>query len=232
MKWRAIARALHISRNTVRQIVTEHTMPRASSRTLHSASARAARAALEARRLPLPDRELLATYPDITAQRVFEILSREGLRRRLHAGQGTGAQYSPEEGDQAEPRNAAARAGDMAECDWSPYEVPFTHAPRRDAAGLRLHAALLDAKVLRLPGGQWAASPDGRATSTPSSASRGAAHRCKLRQPEAGGAALGGKPADLQLCASSISPPITNSGSGGPRMRPTGSLGSSGVSGN
>jgi len=73
MKWRAIARALKISRNTVRRIVTEHQQAREQPHSALPASRRLARAS---KLDPLRPRveELLRVYPDITAQRVFEVL--------------------------------------------------------------------------------------------------------------------------------------------------------------
>ncbi len=73
MTWRAIARALHISRNTVRHIVTSHQAAREAA---HSAlpwarSSRRRVSKLEPFRRQIA--ELLERYPDITAQRVFEI---------------------------------------------------------------------------------------------------------------------------------------------------------------
>lgn len=128
MKWRAIARALHISRNTVRQIVNDHGGARATE---HCALPRP-------RRRPRPSKldpfrpqldELFRTYPDITAQRVFEILREKGF-----AGGYTGVKVlvrrirprpAPKPSLETPPRVP----GDLAECDWSPYPVTFTHAP-------------------------------------------------------------------------------------------------------
>lgn len=130
MKRRAIARALHISRNTVRRIVTEHHEEREQP---HSAlvAPSVARASKLAPFRAEVDRLLLA-YPDITAQRVFERLRGEKgyqggdtivkeLVRRLRP------KPPPTPSLQTPPRVP----GDMGECDWSPYEVNFTQAPRQ-----------------------------------------------------------------------------------------------------
>jgi len=129
MKWRAIARALHISRNTVRGIVTEHAQVREQPH-----------AALVVRRsLPRPSKldplrprieELLKTYEDITAQRVFEILREEkgfdggysGVKRLVRKLR---PRKPPKPSLETPPREPA----DMAECDWASYPVTFTHAP-------------------------------------------------------------------------------------------------------
>ena len=129
MTRRAIARALKISRNTVRQIVTEHERTREQPHTaLPAQRSRARVSKLD----PLRPRvaELLKTYEDITAQRVFEILRDEkgytggdtivkGLVRKLRP------KKPPKPSLETPPREP----GDMAECDWSPYPVTFTHAP-------------------------------------------------------------------------------------------------------
>jgi transposase len=129
MKWRAIARALKVSRNTVRQIVTEHERTRDQPHTaLPARRSRARGSKLD----PLRPRveELLKTYEDITAQRVFEILRDEqgytggdtivkGLVRKLRP------QEPPKPSLETPPREP----GKMAECDWSPYPVTFTQAP-------------------------------------------------------------------------------------------------------
>ena len=76
---RAIARALSVSRNTVRKLIVEHAKARrAPHASLVAPPARAPRASkLDAFR----DRtkELLERFPDITAQRVFEELRGVGF---------------------------------------------------------------------------------------------------------------------------------------------------------
>lgn len=130
MKWRAIARALHLSRNTVRRVVTGHREVREQPHSALPAPSVARGSKLDAFRGEV-DR-LLATYPDITAQRVFEILRGErgyeggdtivkDLVRRLRP------KPPPKPSLQTPPRVP----GDMGECDWSPYEIAFTHAPKQ-----------------------------------------------------------------------------------------------------
>lgn len=131
MTWRAIARALHISRNTVKRIVTEH---RAGREQPHSAlpvpSGIVRSSKLDPFRAEV-DR-LLRVYPAITAQRVFELLRGE----KGYQGGGTivkllvrklRPQPSPTPSLQTPPRVPGA----LSECDWSSYEVSFTHAPRQ-----------------------------------------------------------------------------------------------------
>jgi len=129
MKWRAIARALHISRNTVRRVVTEHGRVREAPHTALPARRTVARPSkLDPFRGQVE--QLLKTYPDITAQRVFEILRGEKgyqggdtivklLVRKLRP------KPPPKPSLTTPPRVP----GDMAECDWSSYPVTFTHEP-------------------------------------------------------------------------------------------------------
>jgi len=129
MKRRAIARALKISRNTVRQILTDHGDAREQPHSALVARRSVARASkLDPFRAQIED--LLKTYPDITTQRVFEILRGEKgysggdsivkvLLRKIRP------KAPPKPSLETPPREP----GDMAECDWSPYPVVFTHAP-------------------------------------------------------------------------------------------------------
>lgn len=83
MKRRAIARALHISRNTVRDILEKHTAARQQGHSaLRPRSPRVRSSALDVHRPKVEG--LLGTYPDITAQRVFE-----SCMRRRSFGVGT-----------------------------------------------------------------------------------------------------------------------------------------------
>jgi transposase len=128
MTWRAIARALHISRNTVRRIVTEHRQAREQPHTALPALRTVARSSkLQPFRANIDD--LLKTYPDITAQRVYEILRGE----KGYDGGYTGVRVlvrklrpkpPPTPSLQTPPRVP----GKMGECDWSPFPVHFTHA--------------------------------------------------------------------------------------------------------
>lgn len=132
MKRRAIARALRISRNTVKKILLEHCQARAQPHTALPGAQRPARTSkLDPHRPRIEG--LVRTYPDITSQHVFEILRDEAafgggytgvkeLVRRLRP------KPPPKPSLETPPR----LPGDLAECDWSPYTVPFTHAPPMD----------------------------------------------------------------------------------------------------
>ncbi len=123
---RAIARALGVSRNTVRTLLAAHAEGRDTAQVA---------IAPRPRRAPRPSKldawrprvaALMAKYADITAQRVFEILRAEGfdggytgVKRHVRAVRPppkpapslTTPDYGP---------------GEMAESDWSPYEIRFT----------------------------------------------------------------------------------------------------------
>lgn len=123
---RAIARALGVSRNTVKALLAEHAGARDR---VHSAlpepPPRAPRAskidAFAARAA-----ELMGRYPDITAQRIFETLREEGYRGGYTAVKKHVRRKRPP------PRPKPSRVapvygpGKMAESDWSPYEIAFT----------------------------------------------------------------------------------------------------------
>ncbi|MHB8875833.1 MAG: IS21 family transposase [Myxococcaceae bacterium] len=128
MKRRAIARALHISRNTVRKVLAAHGEARATS---HSALARPRTwtrpSKLDVFR-PRVD-ELLGQYKDITAQRVFEILCEDGFDGGYTGVKDLVRRIRPKPTPKPSLETPPRVPGDMGECDWSPYDVAFTHAP-------------------------------------------------------------------------------------------------------
>ena len=128
MTWRAIARALKISRNTVRQIVVEHGRARQ-----HPHSALPVRRTVRRPSKLDPFRpqidKLLHDYPDITAQRVFEILREAGFGGGYTGVRDLVRKIRPKKAPQASLETEPRKPGDLAECDWSPYPVTFTHAP-------------------------------------------------------------------------------------------------------
>lgn len=128
MKRRAIARALRISRNTVRRILAEHGGARL---TLHSALPRPRTwtrpSKLDVFR-PQVD-ELLQQYADITAQRVFEVLREKGFGGGYTGVKDLVRRIRPKSPPKPSLETPPRVPGDMAECDWSPYNVTFTHAP-------------------------------------------------------------------------------------------------------
>lgn len=128
MKRRAIARALHLSRNTVRQILAEHGLERASA---HCAIVRPRTLARPSKLDPFRAKvdELLREYSDITAQRVFEILREKGFDGGYSVVKVLVRRARPKPAPKASLETAPREPGEMAECDWSPYRVTFTHAP-------------------------------------------------------------------------------------------------------
>jgi transposase len=128
MKWRAIARALRISRNTVRKIMEEHqdarqnphwALPRRPS-IQRSSKLDPFRAEIEG---------LFRLYPDITAQRVFEILRGKDFDGGYTVVKDLVRRIRPKKAPTPSLETAPRVPGEMAECDWSPYLVTFTHAP-------------------------------------------------------------------------------------------------------
>ena len=132
MSKRAIARAVGVSRNTVKAILAVHAAQRSTE---HSAVPRPPSRAPRPKKIDaFRDRiaELFVRYPDITAQRVFEILTEDGFDggytaikkhvRTLRAPKKPAPSLTaPDWGP-----------GEMAESDWSPYEVEFTTGVRMD----------------------------------------------------------------------------------------------------
>jgi transposase len=123
---RAIARALGVSRNTVRILLAAHAESREAEHVaIPPRPTRAPRVAkIDGWRPRVA--ELMARFTDITAQRVFEILRDEGftggytgVKRYVRAmrppPKPTPSLTTPDYGP-----------GEMAESDWSPYEVKFT----------------------------------------------------------------------------------------------------------
>lgn len=128
MKWRAIARALRISRNTVRQIVREHARARQNPHSaLPSRQGGRRPSKLDGFRAQID--ELLRLYPDITAQRVFERLREKEFDGGYTVVKDLVRRLRPKAAPRPSLQTAPREPGEMAECDWSPYAVRFTHAP-------------------------------------------------------------------------------------------------------
>ena len=128
MSRRAIARALHVSRNTVRGILARQGEMREA---IHSAISqklqRVRPSKLDSFR-PQVD-GLLRTYLDITAQRVFEELKGKGFTGGYTGVKDLVRRIRPRPLPEPSLETSPRVPGDMAECDWSPYDVTFTHAP-------------------------------------------------------------------------------------------------------
>ena len=126
MSARAAHRALGVSRNTVKKILRAHRKARDTGHTaLATPPPRVPRASkIDDYRRRVG--ELLSQYPDITAQRVFEILKDEGF-----SGGYTGVKDYVRDARPPPPRTPSLEApifgpGEMAESDWSPYALEYT----------------------------------------------------------------------------------------------------------
>jgi transposase len=130
MSRRAIARALKVSRNTVRKLLTEHEQARDTE--THSALPRAKPRAPQATKLDKYREkiaELLERYADITAQRIFEDLKAAGYEGGYTAVKEHVRKVRPKAKPQPSLPTPTYAPGEMAESDWSPYGIEFTHAP-------------------------------------------------------------------------------------------------------
>jgi len=126
MSRRAIARALSVSRNTVKNILLSHGQERARP---HSAlppkSKRAPRSSkLDSFKSRIA--ELLDKYPDVPVQRVFEILRDEGFDGGYSTVKNHLRQVPPAPKPAPSLQTPDYGPGKMAESDWSPYEIRFT----------------------------------------------------------------------------------------------------------
>lgn len=131
MSRRAIARSLGVSRNTVRSILEAHATGREVEHSV--VPSRPARAPRPSKLDPFKVRvaALLEEYPDITAQRVFERLrDEEGFDGGYTAVKRHVRTVRPPPRPTPSLRTPDYGPGAMAESDWSPYEIEFTHAPK------------------------------------------------------------------------------------------------------
>jgi transposase len=128
MSRRAIARALHISRNTVGRILAKHNRAREAP---HSAlpypRAVVRPSKLDAYRQQVDG--LLKRYPDITAQRVYEELLGKGFEGGYTGVKELVRRIRPAPAPKPSLETPPREPGAMGECDWSSYPVTFTHAP-------------------------------------------------------------------------------------------------------
>lgn len=126
MSRRAITRALGVSRNTIKKILRAHGRQREAG---HTALAAPPQRAPRARKIdvyaPRVD-ELLARYPDITAQRVFEILKDEGFDGGYTAVKKHLRRVRPPPKPTPSLEAPVFGPGEMAENDWSPYTLAYT----------------------------------------------------------------------------------------------------------
>lgn len=123
---RAIARAAGVSRNTVRAVLEAHEAGRDAE---HIAlAARPSRAPRPTKLDPYKARvrELTGRYPDITAQRVYEVLRDEGAEASYSGVKRYVRMMRPPPKPTPSLATPVYEPGEMSESDWSPYEVRFT----------------------------------------------------------------------------------------------------------
>ena len=128
---RAIARALSVSRNTVHKLLLGHQEARQKE---HSALAPApARAPRPTKVDPYQNQvaELLTSYPEITAQRVFEELRGGGYDGGYTQVKEHVAKVRPRQPPTPSLPTPSYGPGEMAESDWSPYTIDFLDGQRR-----------------------------------------------------------------------------------------------------
>jgi transposase len=129
---RAIARALGISRNTVKALVAAHAGARdAGQPALVKRSARAPRASKIDAYAPRI-RQLIAQYPDITAQRVFETLREDGFTGGYTAVKKAVRVLRPPPRPEPSLATPEYGPGEMSENDWSPYKVVFADGHKEE----------------------------------------------------------------------------------------------------
>lgn len=128
---RAIARALGVSRNTVRKILEAHGHARREIKlALGPLPERAARAQkLDDYRGRVT--ELLTRFPEITAQRIFEELRAAGYEGGYTQVKRHVRRVRPPPHPEPSKVTPAYGPGEMAESDWSPYTIDFLDGQRR-----------------------------------------------------------------------------------------------------
>lgn len=130
MKSRAIARTLQVSRNTVKKILAAHEQAR--HETNGALTERPARAPRESKLDDFRSRidELFDRFPEITAQRVFEELRAHGFAGGYTIVKDFVRRSRPKRPVEPSRETEVYGPGKMAESDWSPHVIAFTHAPR------------------------------------------------------------------------------------------------------
>jgi transposase len=122
---RALARALGISRNTVKVLLAAHATARDDGQpAVAKRPARAPRASKVDAYAPRIV-ALLKQYPDITAQRVFETLREEGFTGGYTAVKKDVRVLRPPPRPEPSLTTPEYGPGEMSENDWSPYKVTF-----------------------------------------------------------------------------------------------------------
>lgn len=123
---RAIARAVRMSRNTVRKILEAHAEQREEGHVALAAPATRLPRASILDRFKGRVAELLKEYPNITAQRVFEILTSEGFNGGYTSVKKYVRKVRPKPPPKPSLETPQWGLGKMAESDWTPCDVIYT----------------------------------------------------------------------------------------------------------
>jgi transposase len=123
---RAIARAVRVSRNTVKKILDDHSEQRqVEHAALVVPPARLPRVSkLDPFKLRIAG--LLKEYPDITIQRIFEVVSEEEFSGSYSTVKNHVHQVRPKPAPKPSLETPEWGPGKMAESDWSPHVLTYT----------------------------------------------------------------------------------------------------------
>jgi len=122
---RAISRALGISRNTVKKILRRHARARQEPHTAMPEPPKRAPRDKKTDPYRAQIEQLLAKYADITAQRVFEIVTEAGYAGGYTAVKELVRKLRPLAKPKPSRKPPDWGPGKMAESDWSPYDLTF-----------------------------------------------------------------------------------------------------------
>lgn len=126
MSQRAITLTCGVSRNTVKRILRSHKHHQCAGQdALCKTPPRAPRPSKLNPFLPRVV-ELLKQYADITSQRIYETLREEGFDGGTTAVKKAVRRLRPKPKPKPSRSTPIYDPGEMAECDWSPYDVVFT----------------------------------------------------------------------------------------------------------
>ncbi len=132
---RSLARALGVSRNTIKALLKEHVRSQAIAHTALPAPPRRAPRSSPVDAFDARIVALLAQYEDITAQRVFEILREEGFVGGYTAIKKRVRKLRPAPRPSPSLVTPTYEPGEMAENDWSPYEIRYTTGAKETVQG-------------------------------------------------------------------------------------------------
>jgi transposase len=130
---RQIARALGVTRGLVKRVVQDRNRAVADPHTALPVSATVAAATPRASKLDAHEgriKDLLAEFPSLTAQRVYEELRAAGYEGRYSIVKERVRKLRPPKPPEPSRVRPVFGPGEMAEQDWSPYRVDFADGTR------------------------------------------------------------------------------------------------------